>query len=176
MKRLVIFCLVLAAAAYAQAPDSAANGFTVKQSYDVAAAPADAYKKFLAVGEWWDSAHTFSQDAHNLSIEEKAQGCWCEKLPGGGGVRHMELINFAPGKILRFSGGLGPLQGMAAAATLTVTFTAKEGGTRVDMTYAVLGYAGSGITALEPAVQGVFAGAFGRFKNYAEHGNPAPKK
>jgi hypothetical protein len=59
-------------------------------------------------------SHTFSGNAHNLSIEEKAMGCFCEKLPDGGGVSHMEVVYFAPGKTLRLSGALGPLNTWAA--------------------------------------------------------------
>jgi hypothetical protein len=55
--------------------------------------------------------HTFSGDAHNLSIDDKATGCFCEKLASGGGVRHMEVVCADPGKKLVLSGALGPLQG-----------------------------------------------------------------
>ncbi len=168
--------MFLTVGASATVKDSAANGFTLTQSYDVAASPADAYKKFLAVGEWWESSHTFSQNAHNLSIEEKAQGCWCEKLPGGGGVRHMELIYFAPGKTLRFSGGLGPLQSFAGAGAMTITFTAKDGGTHVDMSYAVFAYSPTGMAALAPVVDNVLAVQFGRFKNLVDRGKPDAAK
>src|ERR1022692_2167999 len=97
--------------------DSASNGFTIKITLNLKAAPAEVYKKILRVGDWWNSQHTFSGDAHNLSIEEKAMGCFCEKLPNQGAVRHMEVVFFAPGKTLVLSGGLGPLQSLAATGS-----------------------------------------------------------
>jgi hypothetical protein len=180
MKKKLILGVILAAlvpsAALCKVLDSASNGFTVKETYTVAATPDEAYRRVIRVGEWWNSQHTFSGDAHNLSIEEKPMGCWCEKLPGGGAVRHMQVVYLAPGKLLRFTGGLGPLQGMAATGALTVQFTAVEGGTRVDVLYAVTGYSAGGLNALAAPVDSVLAEQFLRFKNYIEQGNPAPAK
>jgi hypothetical protein len=181
MKNILFLGLVLAVlgpgAAAGKVQDAAAGGFTLKQTYNVAATPEEAYRRFLRIGEWWNSQHTFSGDAHNLSIEEKPMGCFCEKLSGGGAVRHLELVYLAPGKLLRFSGGLGPLGAMAVAGTFTVQFTAADGGTRIDVTYAVGGYAPTGLDALAPAVDTVLTEQLTRFKNYVEHGNPvaAPK-
>ena len=91
---LAIALLLCPRWAHADVADSSAAGFTVKISIPVAAQPAEAYRNLIHnVGDWWDSNHTFSGDAHNLSIEEKSMGCFCEKLPGGGAVRHLELIN-----------------------------------------------------------------------------------
>ena len=45
----------------------------------------------------------------------------CEKLPNGGGVRHMEVVYAAPGKALVMSGELGPMQVMAAAGGGIIT-------------------------------------------------------
>jgi hypothetical protein len=172
----VILAVLVPGAAVCKVQDSASTGFTIKQTYNVGAAPDEVYRRFVRVGEWWNSAHTFSGDAHNLSIEEKAMGCWCEKLPGGGAVRHMQVVNFAPGRLLRFTGGLGPLQAMAATGAFTVQFTAAEGGTRVDVTYAVTGYSPAGLNTLAPVVDSVFTEQLTRFKNYVEHDNPAPEK
>src|SRR5215472_10044879 len=98
--------------AFATVADLAANGFTVKVSVTIQAPPAEVYSKLLRVGDWWDSQHTFSGSAHNLSIEDKPLGCWCEKV-GNGAVRHMQVITAIPGKSLVLSGALGPLQSMA---------------------------------------------------------------
>ena len=90
--------------------DSGANGFTVKISVVIHAAPEEVYQKLVHnVGEWWSSDHTFSGDAHNLTIDDKPMGCWCEKLTTGG-ARHMEVVLAAKGKALVMSGGMGPLQ------------------------------------------------------------------
>ncbi|MEO8052647.1 MAG: hypothetical protein ABI833_19745, partial [Acidobacteriota bacterium] len=92
------------------------------------------------VDDWWSPQHTFSGDAHNLTLEEKPMGCFCEMLPGQGGVRHMEVLRFAPGKELVLSGALGPLQSLAATGSMTIQLSASEAGTNLEVTYAVAGY------------------------------------
>src|SRR5215468_5167306 len=102
--RFLVLCLGISVGtqlASAEIADSAAGGFTVKTSIEVRAAPADVYKTFIRVGDWWDSAHTYSGDAHNLRIEEKAEGCFCETLPNQGVVRHLEVVYLDPGKLVR---------------------------------------------------------------------------
>ena len=52
----------------------------------------EAYLRLVRdIGDWWNPAHTFSGNAHNISIDEKPMGCFCEKLARQGGVRHMEV-------------------------------------------------------------------------------------
>ena len=163
------------AAARAEVADSAAGGFTVKIATTIEAPAADVYRKLVRnVGEWWDPVHTFSGDAHNLSIEDKPMGCYCEKLPGqGGGVRHMEVIYFVPGKALRMTGAIGPMQGLAAAATMTFELAAAEGGgTKVSVTYAVAGYLPGGMNTFAAPVDGVLTQQLTRLKNYVERGDP----
>jgi hypothetical protein len=77
----ILFCVAASAWATAEVGDSSAGGFTVKLTYSIQAAPDEVYRRLIHIGDWWDSEHTFSGDAHNLTIEEKAGGCFCEKLP-----------------------------------------------------------------------------------------------
>jgi hypothetical protein len=168
-----IFCMA-ALALTAEVVDSATNGFTVKTTLSIKAAPDAVYRQVIHVGDWWDSAHTFSGDAHNLSIEEKPMGCWCEKLSNGGGVRHMEVVFLSPGKKLVMVGGLGPLQSMATAGTMTFQLSPAEGGTRLEVTYTVAGYFPAGLNTLAAPVDSVLGQQFARLKNYMEKGNPAP--
>ena len=162
----VVLCPVRAGSAVV---DSAANGFTVKTTLTIQASPDEVYRRLVHnVGDWWDSAHTFSQDAHNLSIEEKPMGCFCEKLKSGA-VRHMEVVNFVPGRTLVMTGGLGPMQSMAVAGSLSVELTPADGGTKLEMTYAIAGYSPQGMNSLAPVVDSVTAQQFTRLKNYIEH-------
>lgn len=92
----------------ADVADSSATGFTIKQTYRIQAAPQEVYRRFFRVGEWWSSAHTFSGDAHNLSMEEKAGGCFCEKMTEGG-VKHLEVVFLSTGKKIVLHGALGPM-------------------------------------------------------------------
>jgi uncharacterized membrane protein len=102
-------------------------------------------------------------------------GCWCEKLPNGGGVRHMQVVNVMPGKMLVMTGGLGPLQSMAATGSMSFRLSPASGGTKLDITYAVTGYLAAGMNTLAAPVDHVLTEQFTRFKSYVEAGRPAPK-
>ena len=170
MMRAIICCaLLLAACADAAVVDSSASGFTVKITIPIQAPPATVYQKFVKnVGEWWNPAHTFSGSAKNLSIEERAMGCFCEKLADGGAVRHMEVVNLMPGKAIVLSGAMGPLQALAAVGTMRITFTPDGGGTKFEATYSVAGYLAAGMNAFAGPVDGVLGEQFGRLKKYVE--------
>ena len=162
--------------ARAEVVDSSANGFTVKVAVTIQAAPADVYRRLVHnVGDWWSPAHTFSGDAHNLTIEEKPMGCFCEKLPGGGSVRHMEVVYLDPGKGLGLSGALGPMQTMAATGSMRVRIAPAEGGSRLEVTYAVGGYLKAGLDTWAKPVDSVLLDQITRLKNFMEHGDPSPK-
>jgi hypothetical protein len=171
-----IFCpLLLAAAAMhagAAVADSAPNGFTLKVTVDIKAAPGIVYDKVVNnIGGWWDPAHTFSGNSANLSIEEKALGCFCEKVKGGMS-RNMQVIYFVPDETLVMTGAPGLLRDMAATATMSIGFAAAEGGTRVSVIYAVGGYSPSGLDKLAGMVDGVLLAQFTRLKNFIEKGKP----
>jgi hypothetical protein len=170
---LAAFCALLSSPAFAAVTDSAANGFTVKIAVTIQVSPADAYNKLLHVGDWWDSQHTFSGNAHNMSIEDKPLGCWCEKV-GNGAVRHMQIITAIPGKSLVLSGALGPLQSMAVSGTMSFAFTEENGATRLQVMYAVGGYLPGGLNTLAGPVDAVLTQQINRFKNFVETGHPEP--
>ncbi len=156
--------------------DSAANGFTVKTTLTIQATPEDVYKRLVHdVGEWWNSQHTFSGDAHNLSIDDKAGGCFCEKLANGGSVRHLEVLYAAPGRALTLSGGIGPLQSLGVAGSMQIKLSPADGGTKLEVTYAVGGYSATGLNTWAPAADKVLAEQFTRLKNYVEHGSVVAK-
>ena len=155
--------------------DSSAGGFVVKETITIQAAPQEVYKRIFRVGEWWSPQHTFSGDAHNLSIEERAGGCFCEKLPTGGSVKHLEVVYQAPGKAVVMHGTLGPLQTMAATGAMEIQLTAMDGGTKLEVSYAVAGYRAAGMNTLAPVVDSVLKEQFTRLKNFTEKGDPAGK-
>ncbi len=173
---LAIMVVALSAIGVAEVKDSSATGFTVKTTLAIQATPQDVYRRLIRIGDWWGSDHTYSGSASNMSIEEKVGGCWCEKLADGGALRHAEVIYFAPGKLLRMTGGLGPLQELAAVGTLSVQLTPANGGTKLEMTYAVAGHLPAGLGAFAAPVDSVMSGQFVRLKNYIESGNPEPQK
>jgi len=162
--------------AMSEVVDSSPGGFTTKTTLNIQASPDAVYRTVIHnVGDWWNSEHTFSGSSHNLSIEEKPGGCFCEKLPDNGGVRHMVVVFLAPGKSITLSGGLGPLETIAATGTMRIQLSAVEGGTKLEMTYAAAGYLPAGMNTWAAPVAAVLTEQFTRLKNYVEHGDPAPK-
>jgi uncharacterized protein YndB with AHSA1/START domain len=175
---LVVIGAVLLAAVpvCAAVADSAANGFTVKLEFNIQAPPQDVYRRLVHnVGDWWNSMHTFSGDAHNLSIDDKATGCFCEKFPSGGSVKHLEVVYADPGKKLVLSGGLGPLQSVAATGSLTIQLAAAGEGTKLAVVYAVTGYLPAGMNTWAGPVDSVLTDQFTRLKSLIETGKAAPK-
>jgi hypothetical protein len=171
----VVLALVLSPAP-AEVVDSASNGFVVKFTVNIKASPDEVYRRIVRnVGDWWNSEHTFSHNSHNLTIEEKPMGCFCEKLPNNGGFRHMEVIYVAPGKGLLLHGAMGPLNSIAATGNMTFQLSPADGGTKLDVSYAVTGYLKAGMNTWAATVDGVLGEQITRLKNYIEEGNPAGK-
>jgi uncharacterized protein YndB with AHSA1/START domain len=148
--------------------DAGATGFTVKIMRHVVAPPTKVFATAVAVGTWWSADHTFSGVAANLKIDPRPGGCWCEQLLNGGGVRHMDVVYVDPGKLLRFSGGIGPLQAMAVTGALTWEFKDAGDGTDITWTYAVTGYKPGGFESLATVVDGVLTSQLVNLKTVAE--------
>jgi hypothetical protein len=156
MRRVLIALalLLVAVGAAADVIERTPNGFTLKGTAQVTAAPDAAFRALVDVGAWWDREHTYSGDAKNLSIVPQPGGCFCEKLPNGGGVEHGRVVNVAPGSLLRLQGALGPLQELGVTGSLSWQVAKAAGGSTITMTYAVGGYA-PGLEKLAPLVDQV---------------------
>jgi uncharacterized protein YndB with AHSA1/START domain len=141
------------AVARADVVESTPSGFAIEEKAHIAATPDKVYAALIQPQNWWNSQHTFSQNAKNLSLDAKAGGCLCEALPNGGSVLHLTVLYAAPGVALRFQGAMGPFQGQGLASTLTFTLTAKDGGTDI---------------LLENNVGGFMKGSFGQWPNKAD--------
>ncbi len=163
---LVLAALAWCAPVHADVVASAADSFTVKHEVVVPLAPTAAYERLVRVADWWDPAHSYSRDASNLTLDAKPGGCWCERLPGGGFVEHMHVRVAWPGTMLRLSGALGPLQEIGAGGVMTYALKADGTGTRVTVTYAVRGAAGS-LDKLAAPVDMVLGQGLKRFAEFA---------
>ena len=153
----------------AEVIDSSAVGFTIKDTVFIIANPNDIYHSLVSdIGQWWDSAHTFSGHASNLSLDDKAGGCFCEKLDNGGSVRHLEVVFAAPGKTLRMIGGLGPLQVMAVIGSMTWSLSQTDSGTNVKVIYSIGGYRPGGLQKMAPLVDIVMMQQLERLKEFIE--------
>lgn len=161
--------LTLASApAAADVVDKSAGGFTLKTTVAVAAPPDRVFRALVDVGAWWSGDHTYSGDARNMSIAPVPGGCFCEKLPSGGGVEHARVVQVIPGSLLRLAGALGPLQEMGVHGSLTWQVVPSAGGSTLTMTYAVGGYAPGGLDAIAGLVDDVLAGQVRLLGAYAE--------
>jgi uncharacterized protein YndB with AHSA1/START domain len=170
---VAILFMIFAAPLRGEVVESTAAGFLVRNTATIAAPPAKVYTALTdGIGGWWDPAHTFSHDAHNLSVDARPGGCFCERLPDGGGVQHMTVVYASPGKLLRLAGAIGPLQEAALAGTMTWNLQQAGGGTTVEMTYTVGGFRAGGFRDIPAVVDGVLRGQLARLKALVETGRP----
>lgn len=158
--------VALAPVAQAKVARADERGFIIQQLVEVPVSAAEAWERLLTPAKWWDSAHTWSADAANLSLDAKAGGCFCELLPNPdspraaprGSVEHMRVIYVERPRVLRMSGALGPLQQDAANGTMTIQLKALgKGRTQVLLEYAVGGYLRAPADQLAPAVDAMLA-------------------
>ena len=152
-------------------PQVTPNGFVVKFEVTVNASAAKVYDALVGqIGSWWDSEHTYSGDAKNLSIDARPGGCFCEKLPNGGGIEHARVIYVSPREVLRLSGALGPLQPSGVVGTLTWKLITGTDNTRLQLSYSAGGFIDGGFEKIAPAVESVLRGQIDRLKQFAEMG------
>ena len=171
---LFFFSALTPFAVKADIVDSSAAGFTVRKTITIAkSSPMEVYRHLVDdVGKWWNSAHTYSRSAANLSIEDKAGGAFREKLADGGSVQHMTIVYAEPGKALRMTGGLGPLQGLAVNGSMTWSLSQTAGGTKLEVEYTVGGYRPGGMGSWAAPVDKVLSEQVTRLKHFIEYGKP----
>ena len=175
---LILFALIAGSVpfsgAQARIVDQAANGFTVENSEWVPVDPDTAWKAFVNdVGQWWPADHSWWGDASKLSISEKAGGCFCE-INGAQQAWHMTVTFVDPGKLMRMTGGLGPLQGMGLNGALEWRFVEEKNGTRITLWYRAGGYTPDDLTKFVPVVDKVQGLQLGGLANYLRKQNPTP--
>lgn len=185
---LIMASLALAApAAHAEIVTRSETGFVVRLASEVTAPPAEAWKTILTPAQWWQSQHTFSGDAANLSLDPQVGGCFCEVLPRPdgapatqkpGGVQHMRIVYIEPPRAMRLVGALGPLQSEALAATMTITVKPTEKGSRILFEYVVGGFMRYKVDEIAPAVDRMLtaqlASLSGKLGLIAEPAAPPP--
>lgn len=173
-----VFAIALTAALMLTQPAAAAvtsvakNGFEVKETVHIAAKPSSVYYVLVRPARWWSSEHTFSGSASNLSMAPKAGGCWCERLPDGGSVQHLQVVYVKSDELLRLRGALGPLQSEPVVGVLTFQLTPGNGGTVLTVLYSAGGYSAKGFAQWSKAVDGVLAEQVARLKRAVETGSP----
>jgi len=168
----IAFLLILhAAAATAEVKQSAPESFFLSYSTPVSASTAKTYADITQVQRWWNSDHTWSGKASNLSLKAEAGGCLCEKWSGGS-AEHGRVIMALPGKLLRLETALGPLQELALKGVMSFWIKNEDGATTLTVEYRVNGTTGSGLDGLAPSVDEVLGAQVDRLKRYIGTGNP----
>ena len=86
----------------------------------------------------------------------------------------MTVVYASPGKLLRLTGAIGPLQEAALAGTMTWNLLQAGGGTTVELIYTVGGFRAGGFRDIPTVVDGVLRGQLARLKALVETGRPDP--
>ncbi len=165
------FALMSAGGGVAAVVGLTSNGFEVREKAHLSAPATAVYAAVLSPQRWWDSQHTYSGNAANLTLDARAGGCWCEKLADGGTAQHMTVAFLSPGKMVRLRGALGPLQAMGVTGALTFTIkSAPEGGIDLIVDYVVGGYSKGGFNSLSRAVDQVLGDQTSRLQALLDGG------
>jgi len=165
---VLIFQLI---SAHAEVIETGANGFALQRTLHIAAPPERVYAALIQPSKWWNSEHTFSGSAANLTLDARAGGCFCETWSGGS-VQHLVVVYAEPGKMLRLRGALGPFQGQGVDGALTFTLKPAGDGTDLTMDNIVGGFVKGGISKWPPLADSMLAGQLIRLKRYLETGSP----
>ncbi|MFZ3000527.1 MAG: hypothetical protein WA071_09350 [Undibacterium umbellatum] len=167
---------VLGAPSMAEVVNISSNGFLVRHEVQLNIPPEEAYELLVNVGSWWNPSHTYTLNTKNLNIDARPGGCFCEKYPNGGGVQHMSVVHAAPGKALRMTGALGPMQAHGLAGSMSWDFIAQKPAdnsqalSKLVLTYSVGGYMTGSFDKMAPMVNGMLGEQITRYKNLANTG------
>ena len=173
MRTMIAAALVFAGApAAAEVVKSGEHGFELSYSHVVPGQPREVMEAFASVDQWWDEEHTYSGSASNLSMKLEPGGCFCERLPNGGGIEHLRVTYADPGKRAVLTGSLGPLLYEATSGVLDVRFKPAGRGTQVVANYRVAGFANGGAAKMAPLVDQVLGKMMTRFAVYATPPKP----
>jgi uncharacterized protein YndB with AHSA1/START domain len=152
--------------------DVGPNGFTVQIAAHISATPATVYAALIRPALWWSPDHSFSGNSANPSLDAKAGGRWCEKVPNGGSIVLLTVVYTDPGKVLRLRGALGPFQGYAVEGAMTWLLKAAGDGTDLSLEYSLGGYIKDGFESLSKAADGVLIDQVARLKRSIETASP----
>ena len=168
MKWLVALgALLIPATAHAEVVSANAHGFEIRHVVQTVIPVNNAFDAFAQLPQWWGKDHTYSGDSANLSLSPTPGGCFCERLPDGGGVEHMRVAYVVPGERLVLTGSLGPLLYEATAGVMDVKVERIAGGSRLTMNYRAAGFANGGADKLAPLVDRVLGEQMARFRKFA---------
>lgn len=159
---------LLAGAASAEVTSRTADGFVLNYSAQMTEGPEEIWTALGLVGHWWSDDHAYYA-SRNMTMDLRPGGCFCETLPGPGGVKHGEVVIAWPDRMLRLNAPLGPLQATGPAAVLTFEWKTEGDGWALTATYAVNG---PDMGAFAAPVDGVLGEQFDNLVVYIRAGSP----
>lgn len=165
---LILLVLFMGLNVQAKVLQIAEHGFIVENTIQTAHNSEFFWAKLVkGIDKWWPKDHTWWGQQGQLSIQTFAGGCFCE-TSGDKSAEHMRISFVEPNKILRMTGGLGPLQEMGMYGALNWTLSANNGATLVTLTYRVSGINPDGFEKLAPIVDKVQTMQLNQLKKYLE--------
>lgn len=165
---------LLTATVFAEVVAVDEQGFVSEHRVDIAATPARVFEALAEeTGAWWDPAHTYWGDSRRVQLALcPISLALCEVTADDEAfVIHLRVDAYRPGKALVLSGGLGPLQPLGVAASMSFHLEAAEHGTRLDYRYVVNG---RDVEQWAEPVDRVQGGQLARLKRYVETGDAVP--
>ncbi|RZJ36327.1 MAG: ATPase [Brevundimonas sp.] len=153
--------------AAAEVIERSADHFVLRYEVGLETTPEDLYHAIGEVGQWWDSAHTYSGDAANLTLPLQIGACFCERLADGTVFEHGRVTAADPETGVLLDAPLGPLKGKTTRADLGIGWSPANAGWTLVMTYVVRG---TGVGAWADGVDAVMGGQFSRFSHFVEYG------
>jgi len=164
---LALATLAAPAVAQAEVVSANTNGFEVRHVVQTVIPQSAAFDAFGQVPQWWSKDHSYSGDTANMSLSLNPGGCFCERLPSGGGIEHMRVAYVVPGERVVLTGSLGPLLYEATSAVMDVKVERIAGGSRLVMNYRAAGFANGGADKWAPLVDQMLGDQMARFRKFA---------
>lgn len=156
----------VATPAAAEVIERSADHFVLRYETGLETTPEDIYGAVGEVGQWWDSAHTYSGDARNLSLPLEVGACFCEKLADGTIFEHGRVTAADPETGVLLDAPLGPLKGKTTRADLSIGWSGANAGWTLVMTYVVRG---PGVGAWADGVDAVMQVQYSRLLHFVEY-------
>ena len=163
--------LTQALSSHAEVIETSPIGFAISRAVHIAATPDRVYAALIQPARWWNSQHTFSGSAANMTLDARAGGCFCENW-NGGSVQHLVVVDAEPGKVLRMRGALGPFQGQGVDGAVSFTLKASAGGTDLTLDNIIGGFMKGGFAKWPSLADSMLADQMIRLKRYIETGSP----
>lgn len=162
-----VAALTLATPAAAEVVERSTDHFALRYDVAIEGSREDFIDALEHIGEWWDPAHTYSGDSHNLSLMLDVGTCFCEAMPDGSTFEHGAVYEYDPETGVLIDAALGPLRGRTTLANWGIGWTGANRGTEVVMTYVVRG---EGVGAMADGVDAVMGQQFSRMIRFIEYG------